>query len=91
MHARVKWEAADRPLIQETQNGLAGVHPLLKAVESCEALAARLRSELGLSPKSAKAVVQRRVGRPVGAVSAADRVPPPVRLRSVDHEAKATG
>ena len=79
-HVRSMWIAAGRPLTQQSTNGLLGRHPLWRVMLEAEAHAARFRSELGQTPKSAKAVVRRAPGRPVGAASAPDRM----RLRSVD-------
>lgn len=83
---RAAWVEAGRPIVADHANGSCGVSPLFKSVGDAETIAARLRSELGLSPKSAKAVIHRRPGRPVGSVSAPDRVRarPGVQLRSVD-------
>ena len=80
-YARITWEGEGRPMRDTFANGMAGVHPLLKAFEQAAAQAARFGAELGLSPASAKRVnPTRRPGRPVGATSAPDRRPgePPV-------------
>jgi hypothetical protein len=89
------WVAAGRPLMQESTNGLLGRHPLWRVMLEAEAHAMRFRAELGLSPRSAKSVIRRGPGRPVGVVSAPDRVTtsrfesrepdrrPRVQLRSV--------
>ena len=79
-HARSAWIEAGRPLVQESTNGLLGRHPLWRVLLESEAHAARFRAELGLSPRSAKAAIGRRPGRPSGAASSPDRV----RLRTVD-------
>ena len=80
LHVRDLWIEAGRPLIQESTNGLLGRHPLWRVMVEAEAHAARFRSELGQTPKSAKAVIRRGPGRPAGAASSPDRL----RLRSVD-------
>ena len=66
-------------------NGMAGIHPVLKAWEQAATQAARFAGELGLTPMSAARLgrlgVRRRPGRPVGANSAPDRrdpLPPPM-------------
>jgi hypothetical protein len=74
-YVRGLWVEAGRPAVQVTQNGMSGIHPLLKAVHECDAMANRFRGELGLTPKSAKMAQRRPQGRPVGAASADDRVP----------------
>jgi hypothetical protein len=74
---------AGRPLIQESTNGLLGRHPLWRVMLESEMQAMRFRAELGLTPRSAKAAIRRGPGRPAGAVSALDRVPEKVTLRSV--------
>ena len=82
LYVRGLWIAEGRPLTQESTNGLLGRHPLWRVNIEAEAHAARFRSDLGLTPRSAKAAIQRVPGRPVGAASAADRVPR-VKLNSV--------
>ena len=73
-YARAEWIAAQRPMRDIFANGMGGVHPLFKAMESAEAQAARFGAELGLSPASAKRISgSAKPGRPVGAVSAPDR------------------
>jgi hypothetical protein len=73
-YARQEWERLERPMRDAFANGMAGVHPVLKAYEQAEAQAARFAAELGLTPASAKRVNPlRRPGRPVGANSAPDR------------------
>jgi hypothetical protein len=79
-YVRSEWVKAGRPLMQTSANGMAGVHPLLKAMHECEAIANRLRGELGLTPRTAN---RRGPGRPTGAASAPDRAPATVTLRSV--------
>jgi hypothetical protein len=66
-------------------NGMAGVHPLLKAFEQLEAQAARFGGALGLDPTAAKRINgSRGAGRPPGAASAPDRAAPPVvKLKAV--------
>ena len=61
---RSEWVAAGRPVMQTGANGIAGVHPLLKAVHECEAIANRLRGELELTPRTAN---RRGRDRPRGA------------------------
>jgi hypothetical protein len=80
LYVRDLWIAECRPLLQESTNGLPGRHPLWRVMLEAEAHAARFRSELGRTPRSAKAAIQRGPGRPVGAASSPDRV----RLRSVE-------
>jgi hypothetical protein len=77
---RSEWVAAGRPVMQTGANGIAGVHPLLKAVHECEAIANRLRGELELTPRTAN---RRGPDRPSGAANAPDRVSR-VGLRSVE-------
>jgi len=73
-HARAVWISEGKPMRDVFANGMGGVHPFFKAMESAEAQAARFGAELGLSPASAKRVGPAgKAGRPVGAVSAADR------------------
>jgi hypothetical protein len=73
-HARATWDVNGKPMRDTFANGMGGVHPFFKAMESAEAQAARFAAELGLSPASAKRISGGAVrGRPVGAVSAADR------------------
>ncbi len=40
-HAREEWRGAGQPLVQARPSGLQTVHPLLKALQSCEAETAR--------------------------------------------------
>jgi hypothetical protein len=84
-HARGVWIAHDRPMRDVFANGMGGVHPYFKAMETARTLASRLRAELGLSPASAKRINgSRTAGRPIGAVSAADRAAlPPIELKAV--------
>ena len=79
-YIRNTWIEAGRPLVQESTNGLVGRHPLWRVMLEAENHAMRLRSELGLSPRSAKSLIVRSPGRPAGAASSPDRV----RLRSVE-------
>jgi hypothetical protein len=73
-YARSAWEAQDRPMRDTFANGMAGVHPILKAYEQAEAQAARFADALGLTPASAKRINPgRQPGRPVGSNSAPDR------------------
>jgi hypothetical protein len=76
--ASAEWERAKRPLVQV--HGAAGVHPLVKIMLEAERAAAYHGAQLGLDPASAKRIgVVRGRGRPLGAVSAPDRVAlPPV-------------
>jgi hypothetical protein len=76
---RSEWVAAGRPVMQASANGIADVHPLLKAVHECEAIANRLRGELELTPRTAN---RRGPDRASGAASAPDRVSR-VRLKSL--------
>lgn len=76
-YVRGVWEAGGRPLEQFSTNGLAGVHPVRRALVEAEDRVAR-RAEL---VKRMSGSGQR--GRPVGAVSAADRVPQ-VRMRRLE-------
>jgi phage terminase small subunit len=80
LFVRGMWIAEGRPLVQQSTNGLLGRHPLWRVMLEAEAHAARFRSELGLTPKSAKAAIRRGPGRPPGAASSPDRL----RLRSVE-------
>jgi hypothetical protein len=82
-YIRGVWVEAGRPLMQESTNGLLGRHPLWRVMLEAEAHAARFRAELGRTPRSAKAAIQRGPGRPAGAASAPDRAPAKVTLRSV--------
>jgi Phage terminase, small subunit len=83
-YVREQWIAAKRPVVLVKPSGLSRVHPLLQAVQESETLANRLRGELGLTPKSAKAAIRRGPGRPAGAASALDRIAPSVvKLRGV--------
>jgi len=71
--ARAEWEREGRPLLQV--HGAAGVHPLMKLMMETARSAAFHGAQLGLDPASAKRInPQRRPGRPMGAVSAPDRV-----------------
>jgi hypothetical protein len=79
LYVRGLWIAQGRPLIQQATNGLLGRHPLWRVMLEAEVHAARFRSELGRTPRSAKAAIQRGPDRPAGAASSPDRV----RLRSV--------
>jgi hypothetical protein len=79
VYVRDAWVSAGKPVLLDHPNGVSGVHPLLKAMQDTEALANRLRCELGRTPRSAKSVIQRGPGRPAGSASSPDRV----RLRSV--------
>jgi hypothetical protein len=72
--ARCQWVELDRPVRDTFANGMAGVHPALKAWEQLDAQAARFADVLGLTPASAKRISGvRGAGRPMGAASAADR------------------
>ena len=72
--ARAEWERENRPLIQV--HGAAGVHPLMKLMLDTSRAAAWHGAQLGMDPASARRVnPHRRPGRPVGANSAADRLP----------------
>jgi hypothetical protein len=82
-YIRNTWIEAGRPLTQESTNGLLGRHPLWRVMLEAETHAARFRSELGRTPRSAKAAIRRGPGRPTGASSAPDRAPANVTLRSV--------
>ena len=82
LYVRGLWIAEGRPLMQQATNGLLGRHPLWRVMLEAEVHAARFRSELGRTPRSAKSAIRRGPGRPVGATSAADRVPR-VMLKSV--------
>ena len=83
VYVRDTWIETGRPLIQESTNGLLGRHPLWRAMVEAETHAMRFRAELGLSPRSAKALSTRRSGRPAGSASAPDRVPR-VKLRALE-------
>jgi hypothetical protein len=73
-HARVAWEAADRPIREVFANGMSGVSPYLKAWEQAEGQAARFADVSGVDPSSQKRINGVRVaGRPMGSASAADR------------------
>jgi len=87
--ARRQWEAEARPLMFRYANSVVGTHPLVQTMERMERQSAAFGAALGLDPMSAKRLRGGRVGRPVGAVSAPDRVGgvPLVRLRSVDPSA----
>jgi len=83
--ARDEWERDKRPLVSVFADGRPkDVHPLLRVVMETARSAAYHGGQLGLSPASAKRVGgQRGRGRPVGAVSAPDRVAlPPIQLAS---------
>jgi hypothetical protein len=84
-HARTVWVSEGRPMRDSFANGMAGVHPLLKAFEQLEAQASRFGGALGLDPTSAKRIHGTRgAGRPPGAASAPDRkAPPVVKLKAV--------
>jgi hypothetical protein len=77
-YARQEWERLERPMRDTFANGMAGIHPVLKAWEQAATQAARFAGELGLTPMSAARLgrlgVRRGPGRPVGANSAPDRV-----------------
>ena len=76
--ARAEWEREKRPLIQV--HGAAGVHPLVKIMLETSRSAAYHGAQLGMAPASAQRIYpQRRPGRPIGAVSAPDRVALPGR------------
>ena len=77
-HARSVWDGEGRPMRDTFANGMGGVHPFFKAMETAEAQAARFGAELGLSPAAAKRIAPGQRGRPPGAVSAPDRQAPPV-------------
>ena len=47
-YARLEWERLERPMRDTFANGMAGVHPVLKAYEQAEAQAARFADSLGL-------------------------------------------
>lgn len=79
-YVRDTWIEAGRPLTQQSTNGLLGRHPFWRVMLEAEAHAARFRSELGQTPRSAKAAIRRGPGRPAGAASSPDRL----RLRSVE-------
>ena len=72
-----EWETLGCPVtaLGGSTGRTASAHPLLKALNDIDVLCARLEREL---------VPPARAGRPVGAVSAPDRVAPPKirRLRS---------
>ncbi len=85
-YARQEWERLDRPMRDTFANGMAGIHPVLKAWEQAATQAARFAGELGLTPMSAARLgrlgVRRGPGRPVGANSAPDRrdsLPAPIQ------------
>jgi hypothetical protein len=85
-HARAVWVAEGRPMRDTFANGMGGVSPFFKATETARTQASRLRAELGLSPASSKRINgSRGAGRPVGAVSAADRKAqaPALKLKAV--------
>jgi hypothetical protein len=73
-YIRGAWIEAGRPLTQQSTNGLLGRHPLWRVMLEAETHAMRFRAELGLTPRSAKAVIRRERGRPPGAASSPDRV-----------------
>ena len=66
LYVRGLWVAEGRPLVQQSTNGLLGRHPIWRVMLEAEAHAARFRSELGRTPRSAKAAIRRGPGRPVG-------------------------
>lgn len=73
-YARRTWVELGRPVRDSFANGMAGIHPALKALEQLDAQASRFAGELGLTPASAKRISGvRGAGRPQGAASAADR------------------
>jgi Phage terminase, small subunit len=76
-YMRAQWVKAKRPVTQSNPNGMAGVHPLLRAMWDAETLANKFRGELGLTPRTSG---RRGPGRPPGAASAPDRVAEPDRL-----------
>jgi hypothetical protein len=85
-HARGVWIEHGKPMRDTFANGMGGVHPFFKAMETARTQASRLRSELGLSPASAKRINGAAArGRPVGSVSAPDRKAqaPPMKLKAV--------
>ncbi len=84
-YARQEWERLERPIRDTFANGMAGIHPLLKAWEQAATQTGRFAAELGMTPMSAarlgKLGARRGPGRPVGANSAPDRrdaLPPPM-------------
>jgi hypothetical protein len=79
---RAEWVRGGRLIVACNPNGASGVHPVLKAVFESERMAADLGARLGLHPASAKRIWPHRGrGRPVGAVSAPDRLAlPPLQL-----------
>jgi hypothetical protein len=90
--ARAEWQRDQRPLIQV--HGAAGVHPLAKLVMETARAASWHGAQLGLDPASAKRIYpHRRPGRPVGAVSAPDRValPGPQWRDGVPRELRLAG
>lgn len=71
--ARAEWIREKRPLIQV--HGASGIHPLMKLMMETARSAAWHGAQLGMDPASAKRIYpHRRPGRPLGAVSAPDRV-----------------
>lgn len=75
LETRREWEAQGKPLTTFSDNGIEYVHPLWKLMIEAESQAAKLREKA--TPKKAP-------GRPVGKVSAPDRVSRPApMLRAV--------
>jgi hypothetical protein len=74
--ARQQWNDAGKPAIIHNPNGIESIHPLVKLIESSEAAAARAGRALQLEPDALK--VKGKPGRPPGASSSRDKLPPPM-------------
>jgi P27 family predicted phage terminase small subunit len=84
---RSAWQVQGSPGTLTGPRGRVTVHPLLRSIERAEAQAADLADRLALTPAS-RGRLGRRVGRPSGGASAADRAAPPRRrLRAVRPDA----
>lgn len=80
--AQKAWKAEGQPIVSYNPNGAAGVHPLLKAIESTRRQADAMAARLKLTPDAVKG----KVGHPIGQGQAPDRrsrEPGRVKLRAV--------
>ena len=81
--ARREWERGGRELWTKGSQGQLVEHPLIRTMDRLDRAAAAFGAALGLDPASEKRLGRvGQPGRPVGAVSAPDRVAP-APLRSV--------
>ena len=74
---REAWVDLGQPVLMTFSNGMTGAHPLLKVMQSSAKLAAEMHKAAGLGIDAA--AYRRPQGRPVGAVSAPDRLLAPPR------------